>query len=171
MTHPLTSLGLRLLAACSLAFGCIAAASAQTAATAGGGAAATTGGTAVLDASKVVELILALGLVIGCVVGMAWLARRLQRHRGNTGSLRLEAALAVGPKERVVIVNVDSQRVLLGVGAGQVSHLMVLPSSQQSGVDDAGTGAAPGRATGLTGAPGVGSFGQLLQSLGQRSSQ
>lgn len=71
----------------------------------------------------------ALVLVVGLIFGLAWIARRMPgvASRGNA-SLRVVASLALGPRERVVVVDVGGTQLLLGVGAGGTRALHTLAS-------------------------------------------
>lgn len=62
--------------------------------------------------------------LVALVVGAWWLIRRmgglpLQANR----DLRVIAALSVGPRERVVLVDVGGEQLLLGVAPGRVNML------------------------------------------------
>ena len=70
----------------------------------------------------------ALLLVIGLILALAWLLKKLP----GTGlrplpGLRVVAALAVGPRERIVLVDVGGQQLLLGVTQHAVNLLHTLP--------------------------------------------
>ncbi|MFM9912918.1 MAG: flagellar biosynthetic protein FliO [Methylophilaceae bacterium] len=79
-------------------------------------------------------MLLALGLVLALIMGMAWLLRRLAPGQvGNAGGLRVVSAVAVGAKERVVLVDVGNTRLVLGVAAGQVTCLHQMPRPEDSG--------------------------------------
>jgi len=74
------------------------------------------------------KMLLALALVLGTIAVMAWGLRRLSPGQvGTAGDLRVVAAVAVGTKERVVLVDVADTRLVLGVTQGQVSKLMEMP--------------------------------------------
>ncbi|MFC6842141.1 flagellar biosynthetic protein FliO [Xanthomonas theicola] len=72
--------------------------------------------------------VLALLLVLGLILGMAWVLKRLPGggFRPADG-LRVVASLAVGAKERVVVVEVNGEQLLLGVSPGGVRTLHRLP--------------------------------------------
>lgn len=67
-------------------------------------------------------------LVIGLILGLAWLARRMPgMHRGaGTSHLKVVASVALGPRERAVVVDVGGTQLLLGVGNGGVRTLHTL---------------------------------------------
>lgn len=74
-------------------------------------------------ASGVVPMLLSLVLILAGFIGVAWLARRYLPGVGKQGVVKVVGATMVGPRERVVVVEVDDTWLLLGVGAGQVRLL------------------------------------------------
>lgn len=72
--------------------------------------------------------LVALLLVIALILGLAWLLKRMpgSGFRQND-QLRLVASTAVGAKERLVVVEVAGQQLLLGVTAGGITRLHTLP--------------------------------------------
>lgn len=70
----------------------------------------------------------ALAAVIALIVGLAWLLRRMpgSGFRPAAG-LKLVASLPLGAKERVVVVEVNGQQLLLGVTPGGINALHELP--------------------------------------------
>lgn len=71
---------------------------------------------------------LALLLVLGLILGLAWLLRRLPGagFRPADG-LRVVASLQLGAKERAVVVEVGGQQLLLGVTSAGITRLHELP--------------------------------------------
>lgn len=77
---------------------------------------------------SLVQLVLGLALVLALLLGSLWLLKRLVAPRGETaGLLRVVAGAAVGTRERVVIVEVGSTWLVLGVAPGQVAALAEVP--------------------------------------------
>ncbi len=73
------------------------------------------------------KTLLALGLVVGLVLVSAWALRRLQGLApAGGGRLKVVAALSVGSRERLVVVEVGDEQLLIGVAPGQVRALHVL---------------------------------------------
>lgn len=71
----------------------------------------------------------ALIVVIALILALAWLAKRMPVLGGGAGSnpaLRIVGSLALGPRERVVVVAVGDTQLLLGVGAGGTRTLHTL---------------------------------------------
>jgi flagellar protein FliO/FliZ len=79
------------------------------------------------SAGSLAQVTLSLLLVLAAVFAAAWLVRRL-RTFGKFGPSAIEviADVAVGTKERAVLVQVGKQQLLLGVAPGRVNTLHVL---------------------------------------------
>jgi len=79
--------------------------------------------------SPILQALAALALVLAAIGAAAWLARRLQglAPSSRAAPLALRGALAVGPRERVVLVEIEGTRLVLGVAPGRVSALCTLP--------------------------------------------
>ncbi|MGB1580952.1 MAG: flagellar biosynthetic protein FliO [Nevskiales bacterium] len=75
----------------------------------------------------------ALLLVLACFFVLAKLLQRLQSGgRGNTEQLRVVSAMAVGNRERVVLVEAQGKTIMLGVAPGRVSPIHVFDSDAGS---------------------------------------
>ncbi|WP_205597935.1 flagellar biosynthetic protein FliO [Stenotrophomonas maltophilia] len=72
--------------------------------------------------------VLALLAVLALVIGLGWLLKRMpgSGFRPAEG-MKVVASLNVGAKERVVVVEVNGQQLLLGVTAGGINTLHTLP--------------------------------------------
>jgi len=69
----------------------------------------------------------ALMLVIGLILALAWLLRRLPGTGLHPGAgLRVIAGVSLGSKERAVVVDIDGKQLLLGVTPGSISLLYTL---------------------------------------------
>lgn len=74
------------------------------------------------------NLALALLAVAALAAGAAWLARRLSAPAtGGTQWLRTVAALPIGPRERVLLLEVGSTWLLVGIAPGRVTALHAMP--------------------------------------------
>ena len=70
----------------------------------------------------------ALVLVVGLILLLGWLARRMPGLGGARGNsaLRVVGSLALGPRDRVVVVAVGDTQLLLSVGSGGTRTLHTL---------------------------------------------
>ena len=72
---------------------------------------------------------LGLVLVLGVILAVAWVAKRFAPGtlRGGGVPLTVVASQAVGQRERVVVVEIADQWLVLGVAPGRVAALSTLP--------------------------------------------
>lgn len=71
-----------------------------------------------------------LAVVLALILGAAWLARRMTPGASPDNALaRTVGAVAVGPKERLVVVEIGDAWLVLGVAPGRVNALATLPRS------------------------------------------
>lgn len=78
----------------------------------------------------ILSMILSLLIVLATIVVLAYLYKRF--YGGFTGNLngRIVNSIALGPKERVVVVDVESSRLVLGVTTQQITLLKELPKPE-----------------------------------------
>src|SRR5690606_5769651 len=78
--------------------------------------------------------VFALALVVGLILGLAWLIRRMPGLGGGAANpaLRIVGSLALGPRDRLVVVEVGQTQLLLGVGAGGTRTLHTLDQDRKS---------------------------------------
>lgn len=78
--------------------------------------------------SQVMNLVLSTTVVIALIVVAAWLLKCLNRRPYKGAStLRVVAGTAVGPRERVVVVEIGTTWLVLGVASGNVNALHQMP--------------------------------------------
>lgn len=81
----------------------------------------------VMSAANILQVVLSLLFIVLLIFALAWYMRRVQNISvGNASKLRVLASLAVGTRERVVLIQVGDEQVLLGVAAGRVNHIKTL---------------------------------------------
>lgn len=75
--------------------------------------------------SSLAQVTFSLALVLAAVFAAAWLLKRVRGvgSGGQDGVLRVVAERAVGPRERVVLLQVGERQVLIGVANGSVRSL------------------------------------------------
>ena len=84
---------------------------------------------AAAPSSPLVQVSGALFGIIVLILAAAWLAKRFGmgvKGASNRG-LKVSAATSLGPRERVVIVDVEDARLVLGVTSAQITLLHTLP--------------------------------------------
>ncbi len=78
--------------------------------------------------ASLAQTTIGLAIVLALIFGVAWVVRRVgPLSRAAGGPLRIVASQAVGQRERVVIVELGEQWLVLGVAPGRVSALSSLP--------------------------------------------
>lgn len=81
----------------------------------------------VLDAGSLGQLVLSLLLVVMLILAVAWLLKRFGNFSATTsGNLKIIDALSMGTRERIVLLQVGEQQVLLGVSTGHIEMLCTL---------------------------------------------
>jgi flagellar protein FliO/FliZ len=78
--------------------------------------------------TSAVQMLVGLVLVIMLILCSLWLVKQLSIPRGPaSGLLRIVAGTAVGPRERVVLLEIGDTWLVLGVAPGRVATLHRLP--------------------------------------------
>ncbi|WAH57340.1 flagellar biosynthetic protein FliO [Pseudomonas silvicola] len=78
-------------------------------------------------AAQLTQLMLGLLLVIGVIFALAWVLRRVQQATPHGGQvIELLGSRALGPRDRLVLVQVGSEQILLGLSPGRIAPLHVL---------------------------------------------
>ena len=78
-----------------------------------------------LGTSQLVQTLLGLTAVLALIAGLV--VKRFGRLPGAGGAgLRIEGGVSLGPRERVVLLNVEGTRLLVGVAPGRVQTLHVV---------------------------------------------
>lgn len=65
-------------------------------------------------------------IVLGILIAVLWLIRRYVAREGSMGQagvIRLLASLYVAPKERVALIDVLGEKILIGITPNQISFL------------------------------------------------
>jgi flagellar protein FliO/FliZ len=88
------------------------------------------------------QALLGLVVVLGLLYGFFWLLRRYgPTQTGAQGVVKVVGGVMLGPRERLVVVEVQGTWVLVGVAAGHVSTLHTL--AKPEGVDGAAMPVSP----------------------------
>jgi len=71
-----------------------------------------------------------LALILGLFIAAAWLLRRLNGGQGllaGAGPMRIVASLQTGPRERILLVEIEDTWLVVGIAPGQINTLHTLP--------------------------------------------
>ncbi|MDB7011952.1 flagellar biosynthetic protein FliO [Escherichia coli] len=92
---------------------------------------ATVQSSAPVSSAPLLQVSGALIAIIALILAAAWLVKRLGFAPKRTGvnGLKISASASLGARERVVVVDVEDARLVLGVTAGQINLLHKLPPS------------------------------------------
>lgn len=105
---------------------------------------------------SLLQTILALVLVLGLLLGLAWFMKRFgPRAMGASANVKLVGALNIGGRERIMVVEVGNQWIVVGASPGRVNALATMP--RQDGAQADGATLAPQAAS-------AGSFGDWLKN-------
>jgi len=73
---------------------------------------------------QALQVFAALAVVLALIAAAAWGARRLQSFRPQgRGHIRIVEGLAIGTREKLLLIEVDEQRVLIGLCPGRIQTL------------------------------------------------
>jgi flagellar protein FliO/FliZ len=81
--------------------------------------------------ASALQMVLGLIVVLGLLLGALWLLKRIGQPQGPAaGLMRVVAGVAVGARERVVILELGNSWLVLGVAPGQVTTLAEIPRQE-----------------------------------------
>jgi flagellar protein FliO/FliZ len=96
--------------------------------------------TSALGLEAMAQAIFGLLLVVGLILGCAWLARRFGVNRSATtrpGLVKFVSSTSLSQKERVMVVQIEDTWLVLGVAPGCVNHLHTLPAREPASASSA----------------------------------
>ena len=84
-----------------------------------------------VNSGSMMQIIFSLLLVLAAIVIVAWLFKRLNLAQQSTGNmLKVIGSVAIGQRERVVLIEVDDTWLVVGVGPGQIRTLHTLAKTE-----------------------------------------
>lgn len=116
---------------------------------------------------SLLQTIFALVLVLALLAALAWLAKRYgPKIAGGGGNLRMVGSLNIGGRERIMVVEVGDQWIVVGASPGRINALATMPKQEA---------ASPGVQSGATlagQAPSATSFSDWLkQTIDKRNAK
>jgi flagellar protein FliO/FliZ len=86
---------------------------------------------ATISSGSIMQVIFSLLLVLAAVVLVAWILKRINLPQHAAGNLiKVQAAVAVGQRERIVLVEINDTWLVVGVAPGQVRTLHSMPKAE-----------------------------------------
>ncbi len=86
--------------------------------------------TSAVSSGSMIQVIFSLLLVLAAIVFVAWVLKRINMPQNVPGSaLKVISGVAVGQRERVVLVEVNDTWLVIGVAPGQVTALHTMPKN------------------------------------------
>lgn len=88
------------------------------------------------------QLTVGLIIVLLGVVALAWIMKRMSGiQRSASGNIRVLEGLAIGPRERIVLIQAGDEQLLVGIAPGNIQklHVMEQPVEVSSTADSAST--------------------------------
>lgn len=82
-------------------------------------------------AGSLVQTVLALGFVLAILMGLAWALKRFgPRNVTGGNTVKLVGALSVGARERILVVEVGEQWIVVGASPGRMNALATMPRQE-----------------------------------------
>jgi len=85
-----------------------------------------------VSGGAMLQMLLGLALIVGLLFAGAYLLRKLNggRNFGHSGPLKIVGGLMLSPRERVVLIEVGDEWIVVGVVPGQIKTLHTLPKGE-----------------------------------------
>lgn len=91
-----------------------------------------------ISQGEFLRIMLGLLSVLLIIVALSWIVKRLQGvHLGSAKGFQSIASMILGPKEKIILVKVGVQYLLLGVGSGHITLLYDFGEELPPGFDAA----------------------------------
>ncbi|MBQ2381039.1 MAG: flagellar biosynthetic protein FliO [Succinivibrio sp.] len=83
-----------------------------------------------VSSANIVSWITSTFVILFIILILAYLLKKTRFGRVNTGDLRIENQLFLGPKQKIMVVNAYGRKVLLGVTVNQINYLTDLDTNK-----------------------------------------
>ncbi|MDY7578310.1 flagellar biosynthetic protein FliO [Herbaspirillum sp. RTI4] len=96
------------------------------------------------ETTSLLTMLMGLAIVLALMAGIAWLLKRsgITRLQG-TAIVKVVGGASVGTRERVMVIEVADQWIVIGVAQGQVNLLSTMPRGSATPAAEAASTAAP----------------------------
>ena len=83
------------------------------------------------SAGSLVQTIFALTLVLGLLFALAWVMKRYgPKMQGGSAGMRVVGALNLGGRERIMVVEIGNQWIVVGASPGRINALATMPKQE-----------------------------------------
>ncbi|MDR0996050.1 MAG: flagellar biosynthetic protein FliO [Zoogloeaceae bacterium] len=98
-----------------------------------------------LSGGAILQTLFGLILILALLGAFAWFLKRATGGNlvGRTGALRILGALPLGPKERIILLEVGAQCLVIGLAPGCIRTLHVFPKDDLPGIAEAAPNTPP----------------------------
>lgn len=87
----------------------------------------------VVSSTNYMQAGLALGFIVVLLIGAAWLARKASGGRGfGQEGIKVIGGVVLGPRERIVLLEIGQERLVIGIVPGQIRTLHRLEAPPQT---------------------------------------
>jgi flagellar protein FliO/FliZ len=77
--------------------------------------------------NPLIQTSLSLLVVLGVIVGFAYVIRRVQlKLPGNQSLIHIKSSIALGSKERLALIEVNGEWILIGITSSSINHIVTL---------------------------------------------
>jgi len=81
----------------------------------------------VMSSAYLMKLLSALLFIIVLIFGFAWLMKKMQlTQHSNNGLIRIVAAISVGQRDRIALIQVGEEQILVSMSPGKINKLHTL---------------------------------------------
>lgn len=106
--------------------------------TAAASTAATASTATTSTAGNLMQVTMGLLVVLGLMAAAAWVLRRFNTAKGNNAAhIKIIGGVSVGNRERVMVVEIGDQWIVVGVAPGRVNALATMAKQETTIVTDA----------------------------------
>jgi flagellar protein FliO/FliZ len=85
-----------------------------------------------MTTSYVAQILISFLVVIGFIFLMAWLMRRSGRFGSGSGQvIKIISSMSLGMREKIIVIEVGGENIVVGVAPGQIRTLHVLNGSTE----------------------------------------
>lgn len=87
----------------------------------------------VSTSNMIMQVLIALAIVTAAILALAWVVKRLgNTHLLQQRDLKILSTMPLGTREKVILIEVENQKILLGVTPSNISSLHVFSASEET---------------------------------------